>query len=224
MDSHSKKIQISWDKRQEVLGNNIQSVLYKNLPAFINNYIHNSHIKFILNNIPRDCKAVLDVGCGYGRISTEIKKRKSNVDIEGIEICKAYAEHFNSEIGACFHGTAQEYIPKRKFDAIIVVTILMYAQPDELQALLEKLWGSINPGGRLICIEQNINILIRARMLLGGRLFQPTGKDVIYFSKNKLYSILSSLFDAKISDSRSFGMFPILNFPIMHNGFVVDKK
>lgn len=223
MDSRTKEIQTSWDDRQQLMGNNIQSVLYKNLPGPINQRLHRKHMEFILHAVKPDHYKFLDVGCGYGRISSEIMSKRSDVKIQGVELCQAYAEKFREDIGSCFHGTLQEYQPEDKFDVIIIVTVLMYAGTEELPGIIDKLWNALNPGGRIICIEQSMNLLIKLRQAMKNRHFEPTGGDVIYFAKEELEKKFSHLTGLHKIDSRAFGMLPLLNLPTMHNGFVFEK-
>ncbi len=75
MSPKINNLQDIWEERSRTLGNSKRSVLLKNIPSFINNAIHQQHLYFIFNSMEKNHKEILDVGCGYGRISQELLKK-----------------------------------------------------------------------------------------------------------------------------------------------------
>jgi len=224
MSKHMENISLSWTMRQKKFGNTTRSVLFKNLPNWMNDSIHKRHSEFVLENLPKMTSDVLDVGCGYGRMAAEIKKKNPSIKIQGVELCKPFADKFISDYGNCFVGSVQEYTPSKKFDVIIIVTVLMYTEISEISSIITKLWHSLNKNGRLICIEPSTSFLIEARRLLRKKELQPTGENVHYFSKSEFLEVVeknlnSSMFVA----NQSFGLFPIISKPVIHHGLVFEK-
>lgn len=178
-----------WEQRQKRRGNTLNAVLLKNFPYFLNFMIHKKHSCFVLGNIENNDLDILDVGCGYGRLAREIIKLKPNVSIEGIEICQSFSQEFSKNIGPCYNGPVQHYNAEKKYDIIILSTVLMYIPEHELERVIDNIWSHVKVGGRVVCIENTSNILIELRKWMGSRFFVPTGCDVTYFSGERLDSL-----------------------------------
>jgi len=212
-----------WKDRQNTLGNTHRSVLFKGLPDWLNSGIHRQHTTFIKNILDTRYSTVLDLGCGYGRISQELKRERPDLELEGVEISEGFASHFSACVGSCFNGSIQDFTPTRKYDAIIIVTVLMYLDESEISAVLGKLWDSLNRGGKLICIEPSTNILTVTRQTLSIKRFEPTGSDVRYFHKNELENMMLRLGKASIHAASNIGLLPLLNVPVLHKAIAVTK-
>lgn len=224
MNGDNADLKAVWKERQETLGSTKRSVLYKNFPDFLNSYVHARHVRFILNQLPETPTNILDLGCGYGRISAEVKKTHPGSTIQGVELCDEFADQFRSDIGECASGSIQSYDPTRQFDVILFVTVLMYLTPDELAENLDKYWNALLPGGRFICIEPFNNILTRLRKASDSEALSPTGGDQVhYFQAGELKSCLGSLPNAIVAGQDNFGIIPLLNLPRLHEGLSVEK-
>lgn len=225
MSKHIQDISDSWVERQRRLGNTQRAVLYKNLPAWVNSALHRKHVRFILDGMPEEPKTILDVGCGYGRLANEMQLVYPQAEIYGIEVCKPFAEKFQEKFAGCFNGPIQEYRPDRLFDAVVIVTVLMYVEPARLGETLLRLWDAVKPGGSLVVIEQYKNVLIRMRSAIGSSKLSPTGgSGVVYFQANELARLLAGLPASSILSTRPFGLMPLIDWPVLHNGFVVRKQ
>jgi SAM-dependent methyltransferase len=216
-------IRRAWDERQGQLGNTERSVLYKNLPAFTNARLHRRHVRFIRDYLPRTTRTVLDVGCGYGRLAKEIVQFLPQCEVSGVEPCAAFAEEFRKNFRECFVETVEDYQPTTTFDAIVIVTVLMYVDVRQLDEVLLKYWQALNPRGVLICIEQCWNVLITASRMLHGSFLRPTGGDVTYFTPPGLRRTLLGLPNAELLGRASFGLLPLVNRPRLHEGFSLVK-
>ena len=220
MDKHTLEFQEFWNRRQKAFGNTRRSVLFKNLPENVNNALHRSHVQFIIDNLPEDSKSLLDVGCGYGRLTQEIHKIRENIKLNGIELCEGFAKKFNDDFGPCFHGSMLEYESTESFDAILFVTVLMYAERKEVGRVIQKFWEKLNPEGVLICIEPCLNFIIMFKRIIEGNQ-----ADVLYLNKDELFKLFQNQPRAKaLSAIKSFGILPLINWPILHYGFVFKKE
>lgn len=224
MDDKNSELKASWRERQEALGSTKRSVLYKNFPDFLNNSLHDRHIRFILDQLTEHSTSILDLGCGYGRISAEIKKAHPECTIQGVELCDEFAEQFRQEVGECASGTIQDYEPTRNYDVILFITVLMYLAPSEVAHHLHRYWNALQPGGRLICIEPFNNVLIRLRKASDSEALSPTGGDFVhYFKTGELASGLLALPNSKLLQHQKFGIIPLVNVPRLHDGFCIEK-
>ena len=206
------------------MGNSKRSVLFKNLPDYLNNRIHRLHIQFILNSLNNNTKKLLDVGCGYGRISQDLLKYKPNINIEGVELSTSFAQYFEKNIGTCFQGSLQSFVPKKKYDAIIIVTMLMYIDSNELSINIEKLWQSLKPGGVLICIEPIDNFLVSLRQKCKLGYFEPTGENSVNYFNHEEFNQLFNFPDSITKSEGKIGLLPLLNMPILHKAITITKQ
>lgn len=212
----------AWAYRQLKYGNSRRSVLFKGLPDFLNNRIHNLHTKFIVEHMPEGAKTLLDVGSGYGRISGEIRKKFKTMTLEGVELCPAYVEHYRENFGDCFEGLASEYHSEKKFDVIVMVTILMYQEHDKMGEFLSKYWGLLKSGGCLICIEPFDNVMIKYKRIK-SKIKKNKKLDEYYFSKSEICDLITALPGNRLVADEIFGMLPAINRPILHYGVVAIK-
>jgi SAM-dependent methyltransferase len=213
----------AWRERQRRFGNTERAVLYKNLPGFANRRLHRQHAELIRRSLPSSTRTILDIGCGYGRIAAEVQRALPESRISGVELSAAFADAFRLRFHGCFTGSIEDYQPTDTFDAIIIITVLMYVQPDRIGNVLRKYWNALNHGGTLICVEQCSNFLIDIRKLLGSRRFESTGGDVTYFRPASLADALNALPGARVVEQTRFGLLPIVNWPVLHAGFVLHK-
>ena len=216
-------LKAQWDERQRTLGNTAQAVLFKNLPAGFNTRLHRAHVRFLIENLPTDSRSLLDVGCGYGRTATAIKQQFPEMHIEGVELCEEFAKAFETSVGPCFNGSVAEFATASEFDAITIVTLLMYLNQEQQRQVLAKLWDYLSPGGRLIVIEPYLNLLTSMRRVLHVRTLAPTGGEVGYFRAPEFANLLvTAMPGAVLVNMTRFNM-PFTVFPTLHLGAVIEK-
>ncbi|MGD0021416.1 MAG: class I SAM-dependent methyltransferase [Smithellaceae bacterium] len=146
-----------WGKRSVLLGNQINGVLFSGMPQILNEHFHNWQIKIILSNISSIDKNLLDVGCGYGRLSMPIIERFPMLRIKGIDISENYVRLFkeNTKQDALQCEIEKYPFEKNYFDCILCSTVLMYVKKQNHSFVLQKLINSLNDTGKLILIENN---------------------------------------------------------------------
>jgi SAM-dependent methyltransferase len=216
-------IKAQWEQRQRELGNTTRAVLFKNLPEGFNDRLHRAHVRFLVGNLPAVTRTLLDVGCGYGRTAAAIKDTFPAIDINGVELCEEFARAFEASIGPCFMGSVAQFHTTKDYDAITIVTLLMYLDREEQQAVLAKLWKHLRPGGRMLLIEPYFNLLISWRRKFRVQTLAPTGGEVAYFRHGEFVELLSTAIpEARLTRMTRFNM-PFAGFPTLHLGAVLEK-
>jgi 2-polyprenyl-3-methyl-5-hydroxy-6-metoxy-1,4-benzoquinol methylase len=148
---------IKWEKRSINYGASWKSVLFKGMPDLANEHFHSCHINFILECIKnnKDDIRILDIGCGYGRLSLPIIQNLPQAQIIGLDISANYVNLYKENTGRdAFVGTL-ESLPSGigTFDYIIVVTVLMYLPKNNLKEVFFNLFSHLNKNGKIIIIE-----------------------------------------------------------------------
>ena len=146
-----------WEKRSKMFGSSPQGVLFKGLPDIFNEHIHNWQLNRILSEIVPKYKEIniLDIGCGYGRISMPVLEMFPQAKITGIDISKNYIDLFRKNTGQDAFVSSAEDISSSLglFDYIICVTVLMYIDEDRLEKTINNLLNTLKKNGRLLLIE-----------------------------------------------------------------------
>lgn len=153
------QLQKEWEIRSKKYGSTFKSVLFKNMPNLINEYFHNWHKNIILKYLTNKKEInVLDIGCGYGRLSIPILKKNKKAKIIGIDISPTYIELFKKNTHQNGYVGTIENIPNNigKFDLIICVTVLMYVKNKKnLLKTAKNIISLLKPNGKLILIEND---------------------------------------------------------------------
>jgi 2-polyprenyl-3-methyl-5-hydroxy-6-metoxy-1,4-benzoquinol methylase len=188
-----------WENRSIQYGMSLKSVLFKGLPNIVNEHISSWHIRFILNNITRkEGLRILDIGCGYGRLSLPVIEKFPNAEIIGIDVSKNFVDLFKKVTRqSSFVGTIED-IPADigKFDYIICVTVLMYVEKSKLEKAVGNLISLLKPEGQLIIIENSwAGVLLSSGFGLYNCLKKFYKKEPIntgghYFKKNEIENLV----------------------------------
>lgn len=148
--------QREWQKRSEELGDSLNGVLFKGLPTILNQHIHGGHRDWIMKQLsPTDDIAILDVGCGYGRVSEAILAERPDCRIHGMDFIQNYAKLYRRRTGNPSFVASVADLPchSAHYDAVICVTVLMYLHDDIVGNAIAQMLAALKPGGTLILIE-----------------------------------------------------------------------
>ncbi|MBD2360133.1 class I SAM-dependent methyltransferase [Anabaena minutissima FACHB-250] len=116
---------------------------------------HNNHYhKFVLQQLPKHCQTVLDIGCGTGefsRIVAKTSERVVSIDLSPnmIEVAKQRSQQYTN-IDFQVADILQWDIPVEKFDAIVSIATVHHLP---LENLLPNLKTALKPGGRLVILD-----------------------------------------------------------------------
>ena len=168
---------IAWEKRSRLYGTSLKGVLFKGCPDVVNEHLHDWHKKVILHFIPGKGKfRILDVGCGYGRLSMPLLSQFPGLDMIGLDISETYVTLYKKNTNRPAFMGGIEKLPKElgAFDFILCVTVLMYLDHEKLNQAISNLLFHLKEDGTLILIEPH----------LSGHSFQ-TGFGLLTFLVNR---------------------------------------
>lgn len=149
-----------WLDRSKVsLNKRYKGVLYSRFPDLLNDYLHQWTAQLIAGHITEKDKSILDLGCGYGRLSLIIREKFPSPLLIGVDISPTYVKEFLRNVQGGFAVISNSiYLPFKKyyFDVIFEVFSLMYLPNKEAywQALGEMLY-SLKEDGSILIIENN---------------------------------------------------------------------
>jgi 2-polyprenyl-3-methyl-5-hydroxy-6-metoxy-1,4-benzoquinol methylase len=216
-----EELRQAWDERARVLGLTKRAVLFKRFPGWLNESVHRRHAVFALRNVPEQASRVLDVGCGFGRMSEALRSRRPDLSFQGVDLCADFAEAYSASIGPCFLGAVQDFEPNERVDVVLLVTLLMYLDPEEQESTVRRCAVFLNPGGRIICIEPAIETVLLFRRLTGRQSASPTGGSVHYFTRDELASRFEALGHAVTHEASSMGFLPGIPVPALYHGLAI---
>lgn len=154
-ENRERRNRTQWEKRSGAWGASLKSVLFKGLPLPINEHLHDWHLRQVvaaLKELPTG--VILDVGCGYGRLTSGIQDDLPRAKIFGVDVAQNYLRLYHDT--GCSGVRAQvEDLPIKPgtFDSVVCVTVLMYVAQDQLHNAVENLVRVVKPGGKLVVIE-----------------------------------------------------------------------
>ena len=224
MTDRNDNLKKEWDQRSERLGSTPRAVLFKRFPGWLNQSIHRRHMRFVVDNSPPQPSQVLDVGCGYGRISLELAKRFPGARFQGVDLSTEFALQYERHVGPCFNGPVQDYHPQGQCDLILIVTTLMYLGVEEHRDVLQRLWSCLVPGGRIVCIEPASELFVLWRRLTGKASASPTGGTVEHFLKHELVEKFAHLKGGAVLETRSLHLLPYVESTSIHHCVAIEKS
>lgn len=162
----------SWSQRQRALGNVPQAVLLKNLPVTVNALIdrwHRSVLHWILKEDGDLAEWLLDLGCGYGRM-TSTAREAGYSNIIGIDSEPGFCRQYQHDFGYAIRGSIAE-LPLRAatVGTAYAITAYMYLPPERMRSALKALDACLVPGARVLMLEPGSEFNQLLRSLLPGK-------------------------------------------------------
>lgn len=218
-----EELRSAWTDRERQFGLTKRAVLFKRFPGWLNERIHRGHMAFVADNLGRDTDRVLDIGCGYGRVSKGVQKRFPEARFQGVDICEEFALAYERQIGPCFCGPLQAFESDAKYDLVLVITVLTFLSSAEREAVLRDIWSFVRPGGTLCCIEPAIEHLTLWRRLTGREAAAPTGGSIAHFSRPAMERLFGELDGATIKATDSINLIPLTRATAVHHAIAVSR-
>jgi len=232
LENLTEQNRIAWETRSKLLGASLKSVLCKGLPDVVNEHLHHWHKNLILNIIENKHKLrILDVGCGYGRLSIPIIEKFPNVDITGVDISENYVRLYKENTCHPAFVGGIENIPSDlgTFDYILCVAVLMYLDDENLGKAVFNLISHLKPGGRLILIEPNHSgILFQTGFRMVTLLMEWIQPETVntggrFFKKNEIENLINNR-GGKIILEKRIPVSSLCFLPMAFLGVVLPDK
>lgn len=159
---------------------------FDEIASLYEGWTHNSYFYDFLNRyVPKDCRVILEVGCGLGEFTRIIALKSEHVvavDLspEMIRAAKSNSKDFRNIDYRI--GNILDYIwPDSHFDCIVSIATLHHLP---FASMLEKMAFSLKPGGRLIILD-----MLKAESLKGyllGALSFPLSRFLMLIKNGRV--------------------------------------
>ena len=173
-------LRANWENRAICFGDELAGVLFRGLSVSANEAIHDWHSWVVREafstSLPTGAK-VLDLGCGYGRLSKILATARRDVSITGADIALGYCRMYREAGGVCVCSD-MTHLPfaNGNFDAVMAVTSLMYAATSA-DEILGEIFRIMKPGGALLLLDPGIEMQRLIASLRGSKAESPTGGE-----------------------------------------------
>jgi len=155
-------IKKSWQKRSGIYEDRLEGILPKSFPVMVNKYLDS----WMFNQISQLIKtknteiSILDLGCGYGRLSKSLLDKYSKIKTYGIDVSNKYVDLYNRLLkirGKAVVGDIR-HLPYKdsSMDLVFAVTSLMYIVDRKNQELVFKeIFRVLKKNGKFVFIERH---------------------------------------------------------------------
>ncbi|MEJ0029493.1 MAG: methyltransferase domain-containing protein [Bacteroidota bacterium] len=172
------------------------------------NPIKNLSDEFIINELPDlEGKAILDAGCGTGKLCVEAIRRGASI-VKGKDLSPKMIEEANKNCPqAQFECADLSTVTLEKFDVVICGLVLGHI--DMLEPVLSKLVNSLNTGGHLILTDFHpYQTMMNARRTFRHRWRTYEVKHSLHTLEE--YFVLLKSLSIKTFKEPSFGGNPVI--------------
>ena len=186
------KISYYWNERSIKYTNSIEGVLDKSLVKELNLYQDSWMFKQVQNVLFLGKKMkILDIGCGYGRISKKIIDNYPNVIVRGLDIAENYVQIYNSNLepkAIAYLGNADKLPFKNSsFDAVLMIATLMYITDRQNQdRVVSEISRVLKKNGKVLLIEPTC---ISSIYLIMGKLMRFIKSRKVTVIDSTIFSI-----------------------------------
>ena len=207
-------LQQAWEERAKNNGISYTGVLLKNLGDTLNHYLHQQHCKLVTKQIVASIplrSIVLDLACGYGRLSKSVRELRPDIQIYGSDFSLNYCREYLNYVqmpAICADLCQLPFLPN-SIDGIIAVTALMYLPEDQQSLTVKNLMALLKPGGKVLFIDAGAEF---QNVMAGGKKKQLTSGMGL---TQKEYFRLGQFAGVKHLASGGFPIFSIM-LPILY--------
>jgi SAM-dependent methyltransferase len=157
MDRELEQVRASWEKRAAESGASLSGVLFRNLSEGANRALDQWHATILCDVLlPRVAPnaRVLDLGCGYGRLSSVVASARPDVELTGQDLSLGYCRVYRESTAPCVVAdVARTPFTEASFDAIFSVTCLMYVPREHAREAWRRIAALLRPGGVALLLD-----------------------------------------------------------------------
>jgi SAM-dependent methyltransferase len=143
---------------------------------------------------PNSVVDLLEVGCGYGRIVRELRKRMPLVRVHVSDVIESAAQFTAAEFGAHYMKPLEEAGAEfdGRFDLVYLLSVYSHLRRDMVAANLRRVTAVLKPGGVAVITLQgqgSAETVERYKLywLDKNRLLQALARDGVYYEKYPYY-------------------------------------
>jgi SAM-dependent methyltransferase len=127
---------------------------------------HYTYIQFVIDKISQDSfKSFADVGCGEGRILTELTSRLTQVPLFGYDISERalhFARGFTDIPTFKVHDITEKAL-EEKVDGIVSCEVIEHIKPDHVDSYCKNIADSLNENGLFFITTPTTNVPVNAK-------------------------------------------------------------
>jgi SAM-dependent methyltransferase len=173
------EVRDQWERRAGESHSSLSGVLFRGLSEYANSLLHDWHAWIVrsvfLPRLPMYAR-ILDLGCGYGRLSAVIAAERPDIEVIGQDLALNYCRIYSQSVGTCVQASAEKLpFAEHCFDGIMTVTCLMYPERLEIPRLLAGLRATLRPGGLILGVDPGLELQHFVSRVRGRRASSPTG-------------------------------------------------
>jgi SAM-dependent methyltransferase len=179
---------------------------------------HYTYIKFVIQNIcvntPPTSK-IADVGCGEGRVLTELTKVMPESKLYGYDVSETaliFARGFTKKPVFSVHDITASALPE-KFDLIVSCEVIEHIKPDEVDKYCKNIAESLTEGGNFILTTPTTNAP------LNPKHYQHFNEEILKRHLQPYFDIVEVAYLNRIS---KYGR--LLNFLIANRFYLSNHK
>lgn len=101
----------------------------------------------IVSAFPADAKRVLELGCGYGRLTREVGKRLPDVSVIGLDVNPAVLSEARLYDPDTEFVCGATLMPFTELDAIYSVAVFQHLPDNDKYAYIREAYEALNDGG-----------------------------------------------------------------------------
>jgi 2-polyprenyl-3-methyl-5-hydroxy-6-metoxy-1,4-benzoquinol methylase len=161
--------------------------------------------------IPGNCNRILEVGCGDGSFSVQLKEQR-NAEVWGVEIHKEVADIASKKLDKVICGNFVDHlneIPKQYFDCIVFNDILEHFTDPFL--ILEKIKSLLVSNGYIVSSLPNFRYIGNLMEILIEKDFQYKDSGILDLTHYRFFtkkSIVRMFEDHGYTVLKSYGVNP----------------
>ena len=128
--------------------------------------VHYTYIQYVIGQIAKHSfESLADVGCGEGRILTELSSLLKNVELFGYDISEPalhFARGFTNNSTFSIHDITQRPLDA-KVDAIVSCEVIEHIKPEQVSSYCKNIAASLHEGGVFFITTPTKNVPVNTK-------------------------------------------------------------